>query len=265
MTGTSAFSNLTITNTSGNGSSTLQSVRFITSASTTGTLTMLASTSANFKASATSTFQNISLQGSAGSPVYIRSSIPGTRATFYVPGTQTQVTYVDVKDSSACPTTISATSGTDSGNNLCWTFSRRSRVGTVGITGTLYTDEGITPYHHIQNHQIRRGYYYFYSCGIQPPVPMRQVSFLSPIRQLTYNCTHHVTWVNAMRPPSVQHFSQRRTAATTTMTGVPLYKDRVIVSHEGATTSTSTSVTDLAFYDNSDDTDIQYSATSSYG
>ncbi len=122
MTGTSAFSNLTITNTSGTGSST-QSVIFATQASTTGTLTMLPATSAQFKANATSTFQNINLAGTASQYIYLRSSIPNTRYAFYVPGTQQTVNYVDVKDNSACPTTITVINGTNAGNNACWTFA----------------------------------------------------------------------------------------------------------------------------------------------
>jgi hypothetical protein len=124
MTGTSAFNNLAITNTSGAGSSS-QSVRFLSVASTTDTFTMYASTSAQFLAGATSTFQNVSLSGASGQKVYLRSGTPGTQYGFYVPGTQKTVSYVDVRDSSACPTIILATDGTNvnSGNNTCWTFA----------------------------------------------------------------------------------------------------------------------------------------------
>ena len=123
MTGTSAFNNLHITNTSGSGSST-QSIIFANSASTTDTFTMNASTSARFLASATSTFQNISLSGASGQLVYLRSSSPNTQYNFSVPGTQKLVTYVDVRDSNACPTTITTTINTsyNSGNNTCWTI-----------------------------------------------------------------------------------------------------------------------------------------------
>ncbi len=40
--------------------------------------------------------------------------------------------------------------------------------------------------------------------------------------------------------------------------GVELWDEHVIVRHDGATT---TNIADLAFYDNSDDSDIQYTAT----
>ncbi len=124
MTGTSAFNNLHITNTSGLGS-TSQSILFLASASTTDTLTMNASTSAQFLANSSSTFQNIKLSGSTGQYVSLRSSTPGTQYGFYVPGTQKTVSYVDVRDNSACPTIILATNGTNvnSGNTACWTFA----------------------------------------------------------------------------------------------------------------------------------------------
>ena len=124
MTGTSSFNNLEVTNTSGNGTTT-QSINFTASASTTDTFRMHASTSARFLANATSTFQNAYLGGLVNKYVYLRSSIPGTPYGFYVPGTQRYVSYVNVKDSSACPSTILANDGTsiDSGNNNCWTFA----------------------------------------------------------------------------------------------------------------------------------------------
>jgi hypothetical protein len=125
LTGSSAFANLTIMNTSGAGSST-QSINFTASASTTGTFTMLASTSARFLASATSTFQNIALQGTVSSPVYLRSSILGDHFGFVVLGAQTQVSNVHVRDAVSCPNTITVSSGVDEGNTLCWNFSAGS-------------------------------------------------------------------------------------------------------------------------------------------
>lgn len=129
LVGTSAFNNLTILNTSGFGSSS-QSIHFSASASTTGTFTMVASTSARFFASATSTFQNINLSGAVGQYVWLRSSSPNTQFNFYVPGEQTAVNYVDVRDSNACAATILANNGTnvDSGNNTCWTFVTSSAL-----------------------------------------------------------------------------------------------------------------------------------------
>ncbi|MES2007022.1 MAG: hypothetical protein V4436_02860 [Patescibacteria group bacterium] len=121
-TGTSAFNNLTVTNTSGAGGNKV-SVIFQASASTTGTFTMLASTSAQFLANATSTFQNISWVGTSGSPITLRSSTSGTPWYLKVDGTQS-VSYVNVKDSNACSgSTISTANSTDSGGNTCWNFN----------------------------------------------------------------------------------------------------------------------------------------------
>jgi hypothetical protein len=260
MTGTSAFANLRIANTSGTGSSTLpQSVLFGAKASTTDTLTMLASTSAKFPAQATSTFQHISLQGTAGSPVYLRSSTNGARYAFYVPGTQKQVTYVDVKDSTACPTTIAAgITSTDSGNNLCWTFTVGSAASTT-ISGILYANEGVTAYAASTTINIA------ISTSTTPVVYSTSTNASGAwsfnVGELT--TTARVTvWVNASTSVRAALFT-KTTAATSTVTNLPLYKDRVIISHEGATTSTSTSNVDLSTYDSDNDTDIQFNATAS--
>ncbi len=126
MTGTSAFRNLTIVNTSGAGS-TSQSIVFRAPASTTENFTMIGSTSAQFMAGATSTFTNISLQGTASEPIFLRSSVNGAGWGLVVPGAQRQVTYVNVRDSQACGgnPNISAVDGTsmDAGNNTCWDFT----------------------------------------------------------------------------------------------------------------------------------------------
>ncbi len=128
MTGVSAFANLEITNTSQDGTTT-QSVKFGARASTTDTLTLYASTSAAFLAGpvSTSTFQNISLQGTSGRYVSLRSATPGTQWGFAVPGTQKTVAYVSTRDSNACSgaANISAADGTslNVANNTCWTFA----------------------------------------------------------------------------------------------------------------------------------------------
>ena len=141
MTGNSAFTNLEITNTSGQGSST-QSVIFNAPASTTGTLFMRASTSAAFKAGATSTFQNIYLQGSATGRAYLRSTASNTPWGMNVPGTQHLVTYVDVRDSQACSgnPTVSAAQGTsvDAGGNTCWDFGTALDIASVDDQVFIY-------------------------------------------------------------------------------------------------------------------------------
>jgi hypothetical protein len=127
------FEDLSITNTSGNGTST-QSVIFEQPPLTTGTFTMAASTSAAFPANATSSFQNIDLQGTEGSPVWLRSTTPGTGWYLDVPGTQINVEYVDVSDSDAgAYNEIIAVASTDSGNNTNWSFGAGQSGAVVSI------------------------------------------------------------------------------------------------------------------------------------
>jgi len=124
MTGTSAFNNVTTSNTSGNGSTTF-GVVFGDAVSASGTVTMQASTSVQFAAGSVNTLTNIDFQGAAGSPVWLRSSVPGTGWQLDVPGSQINVTYVDVQDSDATLTTggVTAFDSTDGGNNTNWTFT----------------------------------------------------------------------------------------------------------------------------------------------
>ena len=126
--GTSAFNDLEIRNTIGTGGGT-QSIIFTAAASTTGTFSMIASTSAQFLASltATSTFQNIDWNGLAETTrVWLRSSVADSVWGLKVPGTRT-VSYVNARDSNACSddANINATDGTNvnAGGNMCWDFT----------------------------------------------------------------------------------------------------------------------------------------------
>ena len=133
MVDDSAFGNLTITNTSGDDTNTF-SVIFTDPAETTDTFTMAEGSSAQFNANSTYTFQNISLEGSASSPVWLRSSDQGTQWNLVVEGTQYTVTHVNVEDSNACGgTTIVTEGGTDINNNDCWTFEEGQAPDTPGI------------------------------------------------------------------------------------------------------------------------------------
>ena len=124
MTGTNAFANLTISNTSGTGSST-QSVVFNTPLEATGVFTMVASTSAAFKAEATSTFASVDWDGgTAATPVWLRSTNSGT-PWFLDIETESTPLYVNVQDSDATLTSggVNAFNSSDSGNNTNWTFT----------------------------------------------------------------------------------------------------------------------------------------------
>lgn len=137
MTGTSAFHDLTVENTAGAGSSS-QSVIFGTAASTTGSFSMSASTSAQFAAGETYTFDTMVLAGTAQStPVWLRSSTSGSTYNFDV--TNSSVNFADVKDSDATLTSggIEAYDSTNSGNNTNWTFS-------TATSGPVWTSENFT-------------------------------------------------------------------------------------------------------------------------
>ena len=138
LTSPSAFNNLDILNTIGTGDAT-QSVIFSSAVSASSTFTMLPSTSAQFLAGATSTFQNIDWNGiAAGTRAWLRSSSAGVAWLLKVLGTRI-VSFVNVKDSDACSSdpAISATDSTNAGGNTCWTF-------LSGVTGGVTTGGGST-------------------------------------------------------------------------------------------------------------------------
>jgi hypothetical protein len=148
-TGTLNFHDLTLKNTSTYGSTT-PAVSFNAALTNTGTFTMSKNTSAAFKSGATSTLQNINLQGELNGTttqyVYLRSTATGTQWGLDVPGTQEYVTYVNVQDSNACETpTITATNSFDKGNNTCWTFADGSTPAlSLEANQTFYPTQSTT-------------------------------------------------------------------------------------------------------------------------
>lgn len=129
-TGSSAFYDLAISNTSGAGDATnTPSVIFANHASTTNTLFVTTgNVTARFPALGTSTFQNINWNGQgAGTEFKPRSSISGDRFAFRVPGTRYDVSRVDFMDADECDegNNIDASTGNNinSGNNNCIDFA----------------------------------------------------------------------------------------------------------------------------------------------
>jgi hypothetical protein len=126
-TGELYFGNLKISNTSGTDAQSDPGVVFNSLVSATGTLTaILPNTKIQFKANATTTLNNLTLNGGAsGTRVSLRSTSSGSQFGLAVSGTRL-ISYTDVKDSHACSiySYIDASDGTNqnSGNNSCWTF-----------------------------------------------------------------------------------------------------------------------------------------------
>ncbi len=252
MVGSSAWNNLAITNTSQEGSTT-PSIIFANVASTTDTLTMLASTSAQLLANATSTFTNINLLGSSGQYVTLRSSSPNTQYNFYVPGIQRSVTYVDVRDSNACGATITALNTLDSGNNTCWSIS-----ASAGLTlsGAIYSDEGFTAIINSKDLTIAIGTS-TPSLHVTTTDGLGNWSFNIPAGHLITLGTPLSIYVDGDATTRASLFTKAST--TGNITGLNLYQNRVIISREG-TSGTTTRISDMSFYDGDDDSDIQYTA-----
>ena len=132
MTSPSAFFGLTILNNAGTDAQTSPGVAFTSPVSASSTFTAItASSRIRFPASATSTLQNIVLNGQAvGTRLTLRSSVASTTWGLDVPGTRS-VSNANVADSNACSgktnaenVNIDASDGTnrDAGGNTCWDF-----------------------------------------------------------------------------------------------------------------------------------------------
>ena len=134
--GSSSYYNLTSTNSAG--------LTFSGNCTTAAIFThQVGGTTLTFEASATYAFASIALNGVLGGLVTLVSSSPGTYWYFNVSAATPTVTYVSATDSNASGgSTILADDGTsvNGGHNVNWQF-----FTGVTITGTIYTDEAVTP------------------------------------------------------------------------------------------------------------------------
>ncbi len=162
MSGSSQFNNLTITNNSGSDPDSSPSVIFSAGFDTAGTLTAATNNvKLRFASGATYAPTAINFSGTSGNLVTLRSSTPGTAATFSVGAGSRTVTYTSVKDNDACGSSggeIDASDGTnvDLGNTPCWLINTltvalsantldlgtlsASQVNQNGVTSTVTTN-----------------------------------------------------------------------------------------------------------------------------
>jgi hypothetical protein len=134
LTGSSAFYNLTVTNSSGTNASDCERTGFVPSIDfdaaatvTNNTVFTTASSRIEFNSGSTYTLTNINWNGQAvGTRLYFRNSAVSGSWNLNVSGTQTAVSYVNVSRSNASSgNTIVASDGTnlDCGNNVNWNFT----------------------------------------------------------------------------------------------------------------------------------------------
>ncbi len=133
LTGSSAFYNLTVTNSSGTNASNCERADFVPSIDfdaaatvTNNTTFTTASSRIEFNSGSTYTMTNINWNGQAtGTRLYFRNSAESGSWNLNVSGTQTAVSYINVSRSNASGgNEIVATDGTnlDCGNNTNWDF-----------------------------------------------------------------------------------------------------------------------------------------------
>jgi len=100
----------------------------------------------NFEASKRQTISNsLTLKGSSGNYLSLRSSTSGTQWELYPQGT-TDIDYVDVKDSNNIGSArINPSSWTDSGGNSNWGAAPSGGGGDGGVLGKVFLDHPVSP------------------------------------------------------------------------------------------------------------------------
>ncbi len=216
----------------------------------------------SFAAGATTTLGTTTIAGESGNRVRLRSATPGTQFGFDITGPYS-ITYTDVKDSHACDggVDIDATGGTNlnRGNNSCWSFVLV--IDPLTMTGTLYSDEGVTQYTAGETITVAVGTSTLSIHSTTTDTGSGAWMIELPDEQYMLADTPMVIYVDGDANFRASHF----TLATSTgnIAGLDLYKDRVIVSHGTTSTEGGVSITNMSFYDGEDDGDIQYVATTS--
>ncbi|XOU93991.1 MAG: MerR family transcriptional regulator [Candidatus Kerfeldbacteria bacterium] len=224
MTGSSDFYNLTITNSGG-------TVDFGAAVETENNYTITtAGVTVEYEAGSTYTFPNINWAGSSGvgNEITFQSSTTSDW-NLVVTGTQTDVSYIDVKYSYACGGDwIDASNGTntDSGNNDCWIFDG------ITLTGTIYSDDGISVYDcsadPLTVHAATNG-----GTASEYECDSAGGTFTIPATDPTAGGDPIVLYIDNSETP---HATTATLAAdiSSNISGLNLYQNRMIVRHENA-------------------------------
>ena len=134
-----------------------------------------------------------------------------------------------------------------------------SEITVVAVSGTIYTDEGITQLNSagkVLRLRVGTSTPGFFSTTTYAGIGAWTISGVSG---LAPGIPLHV-WMDV--DPTFRAFSfTKASTSANNLTGFNLYKDRVIIKQE-ITTGTSTSNAELGLYDGDDDTDIQFTANS---
>jgi hypothetical protein len=146
-----AFAVLIDSNTSTGGVTFASS--FTATSLTVNGATLAAATTIYFNANSTFTLTGLTLAGSSGKPVWIRSGTP-TQPWFLNNTSTNTVSFVDVQDSSANAgvTIVASSNSVDSGRNVNWTFlilsvslsTHSYNFGTVNLANTTVSTLAVT-------------------------------------------------------------------------------------------------------------------------
>jgi hypothetical protein len=253
-TGSSAFHNLTLQNQTATTSfSSALTVSNNFTATKPGSIIALA-------AGATSTIANATITGSSTNLVKLLSTASGTQARLVVTNSY-DITYANIKDNNACGSVgggINAgITSTSSGNLTCWTFTAGGGASDFTVTGILYEQNRTTAY--------------ATSTTVKIAVATSTVSTYSTTTVATTGAFSFNISVGTLATGTpvtiftdgsavIKAVTVTKTSGTSTLTNLPLYKDHVIVRNEA--TGTTTKASDLIRYDSTNDSDIQFTASS---
>ena len=205
-----------------------------------------------FTASSTQTIAGtLTLQGASGNLLTLVSSSSGTRWNITVNGSST-VSYVNVSDSDASlGNVINAAGGTsvDGGNNLNWLFDG------IAITGTIYTDEGVTPLDCTTPRTI--------AISDDGASPITTTCSNSPSTG-SFSTTSQPIDTGSVLVVFIDGATEKATTVTRTATDsgsitINLFQNRAVIHHEDTGPITNANI---GTYDYDNDTDILYTSNS---
>ncbi len=129
----------------------------------------------------------------------------------------------------------------------------------VTLSGTLYSDDGLTPMTAGKTLKIAVGTTSVSVHSTTTTSATGAWSFIIPSGNTVVASTGIVVWIDGISTTTAVTFTKASTTEGT-IPGLDLYQNRVIIRHEATTTSASTTISDMAFYDGDDDADIKYTA-----
>ncbi len=204
------------------------------------------------------------LAGTSTNLVYLVSETSGQASNLVLLGSST-ITNTYVQDSNACGSIgggITATSSTDGGNNTCWTFTSEGGAVNFYVTGILYEANRTTPYATSTTVKLNVATSTTNTFSTTTVATTGAFSF-SVSAGTVATGTPITVFIDGSAVIKAVTVTKTANSGANTISNLPLYKNHVTIKNEA--TGTTTKASDLVHYDSVNDSDIQFTASSTLG